>query len=220
MEPLFKSAVVGIVPQPTQVPPVPFRAEDLQRLYADVIRDYPFQQFSFLPGGAGAQLLNVPGDAVVIQPGLVQVQTPVELTPERVREKVVTILRRAFERLTIERFLQCGIKVVAHVPAPGANPDAKVFVSERLMRGAEQAEDLGAGFFGGGVKFRRLAQETRTEENLLVEPFIADNAFVFIDYDIGRGATQQPFADVDAVEGWLDEAFNFVRGPTIALLEG
>ncbi len=73
MEALFKSAVVGLVPQPTQVPPAPYRREDLHRVFGDINRDYPYQQFGFLPGDAGAQLVNGPDDTVMIQPALLQV---------------------------------------------------------------------------------------------------------------------------------------------------
>ena len=217
MEPLFKNVVVGLVPQPRQIPPPPFRKEDLQRLYVDITRDYPYQQFSFLPADAGAQLVNPPEDAVVIQPGLLQIQAKIELTTEAVREKCMAVFRATVERLNIESFLQCGIKVVAHVAAPGASPDAKAFVAQQLMQGQERVEELPAGFFGGGVKYRRLDAER--EDNLLIEPFIHDNEFVFIDYDVARVVTGQPFQGIDHVATWLDEDFSFVSGHAMSLLQ-
>jgi hypothetical protein len=219
-EPLFKAVVLGLVPQPRQVPPAPFRREDLQRLFVDITREHNYQHFAFLPADAGAQLENSPDERIVVQPGLIQIQDRIDLTPEQAREKCAWIARKIAERLDIEAFLQCGIKVVCHVAAPGANADAKTFVSERLMRGAEQAAELGTGFFGGGVKFRRIDEAQGREENLLIEPFIRDTKFVFIDYDVGRAATGQPFGDLDDVATWVDEAFAFVRGPTMTLLEG
>jgi hypothetical protein len=218
-EPLFKALVVGLVPQPRQLPPAPYPREDLQRLFVDVTREYSYQHFEFLPGEAGAQLVNSQEDRVVVQPGLLQLQLPVELTPDAARERAVWIARTVADRLQVEGFLQCGIKVVSHVAAPGDSPNAKEFISHRLMRGAEQAAELGAGYFGGGVKFRRIDEDQGREENLLIEPFIRDNRYVFVDYDVARSATHQPFRGLDEVASWLDNAFAFVRGPTMSLLE-
>jgi hypothetical protein len=217
MEALFRHLVVGVVPQPRQVPPAPFRNEDLQRVFTEVGRDYPYQQFSFLPGEGGAQLANSPEDVVLIQPGLLQVRTPV-MTPEQARQKVVTIMEAVAKRLELREFLACGIKVVSHVPAPGGQPDAKAFVTQQLMKPGEQAEDLGPGFFGGGIKYRRFDEaEGLMEEVLLIEPFVGDNAYLFIDYDVQRRA---PFRGLDELSGWIDDAFEFVRGPTMTILGG
>lgn len=204
-----------MVPLPTQVPPAPFAQADLQRLYTEITRDYPYSQFQLLPGGAGATIMNTPGDLVLVQPGLVQVQAVIDLTPEGVREKATTILTRVFDRMRLQHFINCGIKIVCHATTPG--DDAKAFVSERLMRGAEQADELGPDFFCGGVKFRRIREGC--EENLLIEPFVHDNKLIFTDYDIGRTPTVQPFSDVGEVSGWIDEAVDFVRGPMKDLLE-
>lgn len=219
MEPLFKSATVGIVPQPTQMPPEPFEQEDLQRVFLDITRDYPYQQFGLAPGGGAAQLLNDPGDVVAIQPDLIQVTTRVDLSAEAVREKAATILKKVTSRLEIQAFLQCMIKIVAHVPVPEAQASAKAFVSERLMSGPDRVTELGAGFFCGGVKFRRIDEAGLREETLLIEPFVRDDNFIFISYDIGRAAPQEGFRTTDPVSGWVDDAFSFVRGETMRVLD-
>lgn len=216
MEPLFQHLIVGLVPLPRENPPAPFRREDLQRVFADVGRDYPYQQFSFLPSDAGAQLANSPEDAVMIQPGLLQVRTPV-MTAEHARQKADAILEAVARRLELREFLGCGIKVVANVAAPGGAPDAKSFVTLQLMKPGEQAEELGPGFFGGGIKYRRIDGQERMEEVLLIEPLVADNSLLFIDYDVQRGG---PLQGLDEVPSWIDEAFEFVRGPTMTILGG
>jgi hypothetical protein len=220
-EPTFKSLVLGVVPQPRALPPTPFAQEDLQKLFVEVTRDYPYQQFGFLPTG-GAQLVNAPDDIVMLQPGLLQVQIRIDpaftVSPEAAREKGVTILRRAFSRLHIDGFLQCGIKVVAHLPTPEGYEDAVAFISQKLM-GDVDPDSLAAGFFAGGVKFRRIDEARGEEANLLVEPFIRDRQYIFIDYDVGRAAIRGPFADLDQVANWVDEAFGLVSGPTMGLLE-
>ena len=220
MEPLFKSLVVGLVPQPRQVPPAPFEKEELQRVFFDVNRVRPYSQFAFLPADSGAQMNNGLEDRILITPGLLQVVIPVSLTSERAREASADVLRAIVERLKLEQYIQCGIKVVAHAAAPGERPDARAFVAEQLMIGGDRAAELGPDFFGGGVKFRRIIEGRHVgeggEANLLIEPFVADNQYIWIDYDIQRIGG---FDDLDDVSEWVDDAFGFVKGPVMALLE-
>ena len=219
-EPIYKHLVVGLVPLQSQVPQqTQYPREALQRLYFDVTRDHSYQQFVFLPGEVGAHFANSPDDVLRVEPGLIQMQTPVDMTKERAREKAATVIKTAFNRLGIATFVQCGIKVVAHVTAPGAQPDAQAFMSERLMPGSERIEELGPGFFGGGVKFRRIDLQAGQEDNLLIEPFIGDNAFLFVDYDVARSAVREPLTNLGDLATWLDEAFAFVEHQAMSLLE-
>lgn len=221
MDPLFKALVVALVPQPRQLPPPPFDAEDLQRVFMDVSRAYPYQGFGYLPGGLGAQLQNGPEDTVMLQPGLFQVNARMDgeavLTVEGATDKAMTILRIASDRLGATAFLQCAVKVVAHVSAPGPQPDAKSFVTERLMRGEDHAKELGAEFFGAGVKFRRIHEAQ--EETLLIEPFVQDNTMVFVDFEATRAGIPQALRNLDDVATWIADAFSFVSGPTMTLLD-
>jgi hypothetical protein len=223
MEPLFKSLVVALVPQPRQMPPSPFEAEDLQRVYMDVTRSYSYQQFGYLPGDLGAQLINAPDDMVLLQPGVFQVTARMDgsavLTTDTARAKVISILRTASSRLKVDSFLQCTIRVVAHVGAPGPVPDAKAYVSEQLMGGSDQAAILGGDYFGGGIRFRRVAAGNSGEESLNIEPFLQDNTFIFVQHDISRTAAPQAINSLDQVATWIEEAFEFVTGPSMSLLE-
>ncbi len=218
MEPLFQQLIVGLIPQPTSVPPKPYGRDALQRVFGDISRDHPYQQIAFIQGDVGAHFNNGPQDVAVVTPDLIQVQTPV-MSAESAREKVERIQTIAAERLQLQAYLLGGIKVIAHVAVPGHSPDAVKFVSEQLMQVGDQADELGAGFFAGGIKYRRIDQlnEPGREDVLLIEPFVGDNGFLFIDYDVQR---RQPFQGIGDLSGWIDEAFSFVRGPTMAILEG
>src|SRR5436309_1469124 len=113
-EPLFISLVTAVVPLPRQVPPTPFGAEDLQRLFSDVSKEVSYQQFQFLPGNAGAQMLNNADDLLMVQPGLIQVRRRIEGPAQAARETSVTLLRAVENRLGLRQYVQCGVKVVAH----------------------------------------------------------------------------------------------------------
>jgi hypothetical protein len=213
LELLYRNVVVGLVPQPTQIPPKPFAQETLQRVFLDLTHEHTYQQFGFLPDG-GAQLVADPDDAVLIQPFLIQVRTPVAMTKELASEKVVSLLRAIAKRLELGTFVNGGIKVIVHVAiSPGQ--DAREFVATNLMRAEEKVAELGPGYFAGGVKYRSI-EEARREDNLLIEPFVRDPSYLFIDYDVQRF---EPFTDVQDVGNWLDEAYDFIDGPVRRLLE-
>ena len=219
MEPLFSVLTVGVVPQPTQVPPKPFELDDLQKIFFEASRDFPYAQFQVLPGDQGAAFMNTPLDRVLLQPQLLQVQTQIgtagEATAERAREKVVTVLEKATERLGIRQSLACGIKVIANVPAPDGG--ARNFVANRLFSQADRIDDtLGHGYFGGGIKIFRLGEDNQKIEVLLIEPLVADDTLIYVDYDVQRN---QSTAGLGELVSWIDGAFRFVSDHAIAFLE-
>jgi hypothetical protein len=93
--------------------------------------------------------------------------------------------------------------------------DAKAFVADRLMReGQAITQELGPTFFGSGVRF--MSNDHTRQEILNLEPLLADNSLLFVDYDVQRG---MQFSGVELVSGWIDDAFDFVRGPAMRVLE-
>jgi hypothetical protein len=105
--------------------------------------------------------------------------------------------------------------VVANVPAPEGG--ARNFVANRLISQSDRIDDsLGHGYFGGGIKVFRFGENNQQIEILLVEPLIADDTLIYIDYDIQRN---QPVPGVGELGGWIDDAFSFVGERAIAFLE-
>jgi hypothetical protein len=141
------------------------------------------------------------------------------LTAETAKDKAVWILKVASKQLKVDAFLQCAIQIVAHVGAPGADPDAKTFVQERFMRDGLDPTVLGPDYFGGGVRFRSVAESGTAEDSLLIEPFIQDNKLIFLSHDVARIGMPQPITDLDHVATWITEAFEFLAGPAMDLLE-
>lgn len=219
MEPRYQSLMVALVPQILQVPPPPFDKEALQRVFGEVIRHHPYQGFEFIFDGRGAQFSNSEDDYVELRPALLRVQAkmngPEVLPVKSAAEKAERILRIAAERLEINIFVQCAIQVVASVDAPGE--DAQAFVADHLLKDAEQADVLGPGFFGGGVRFRRLRPEEGMEDSLSIEPSVQDDALVFLEYQANRTAIKGPLP-VTETGTWAEDALEFLSGPTIQLL--
>jgi hypothetical protein len=209
MEPLYKSLMVQLGPQPKQMPPEPLKREDLQSIFSEVIDKYPYQTFGFTPDMRGAIFHNGPEDAVELRPAQFQIQAKLDgqepLGAETAERKVMRILRIAGTRLEMETFLQAAILIVALAAVPGDDPDAKAFVAEHLMAAGNQPHILGPRYFGGGVKFRSL------------EPYIEDNRYVYIEHQVTRVAVTQAIG-LDNLSSLITEAFEFCAGPTMKLL--
>jgi hypothetical protein len=216
LEILYQQIVLGLFPQPTQIPPQPFDKEALQRAFLDLTGDYTYQQFVFTPNG-GAQVLGAtPDDGITIEPGLIQVRTPVAMTKELAATKVTTVLASVCKRMDIQAFVSGGMKVIAHAPIPTGYEHAQQFVGEKLMHSEAHPAELGPKYFAGGVKYRSIDNEARREENLLIEPLIRDPVFLFIDYDVQRAEQLKGTA---VLSQWLDDAFGFIDGNVRRLLE-
>ncbi|HTA32953.1 MAG TPA: hypothetical protein VK721_05960 [Solirubrobacteraceae bacterium] len=221
MEPLFKSLVIQLAPQPRQMPPAPLDQNDLQQIFSEIRRTYPYQGFAFTPDDRGAIFQNGPEDSVELRPAQIQIRAkldgPEPLVAETAERKIMTILRSASSRLDMEIFLQCGIQLVALAAVPGEPPDAKAFVSETLMRDVGQTEVLGKRWFGGGIRYRSLKEDQSGEDSITIEPYIEDNTLIYLDYQKARVAATGPIT-LEKVSGWIGEAFDFVSGPTMQLL--
>jgi hypothetical protein len=221
MDPLFKSLIIQLVPQPRQMPLPPFDHEALQGIFSEVIRKYPYQAFGFTPNGRGAVFQNGPEDAVELRPAQLQIQANLDgqepLVATTAEEKVVTILRVACARLELNAFLQCGVQIIAKAPVPGAEPKAKDFVADHLMKGGDQADILGSGYFAGGVRFRRIEEDGTGEDSLTIEPYIHDDTLVYLDYQKVRVAVERPI-ELDHLSSWISDGFEFLSGSTMNLL--
>ncbi len=220
VEPRYRTLAVALVPQPQQMPPPAFDKGELQRIFADVIRHYPYEAFGFTqPNQRGAQFNNGPDDVVEFRPAAFQIQTKMDgpdlLTGPMASDKVAKIFKIAAERLKVAAFLQCHIQIIASVDAP--DEDAKQFVAERLLHDIEQSDELGPDYFAGGVRFRRLVPPPPGEDSLSVEPDVNDNSLLYIDFQMARLAATGPIA-LDQASSWIGEAFDFVGGPTMRLL--
>jgi hypothetical protein len=217
----YKSLMVAVVPQPRQMPPPPFDKGALQGIFATVTESYSYQGFGFTPNGRGAQFGNGPDDFVELRPALLRIETKMDgpelLLADMVQEKALRILSIATDGLKIEGLLQCAIQIVASADVPGG--DAKTFVAEKLMHGGQQAAKLGEDYFGAAVRFRDLREDGRPDEDeLSIEPDVNNNRLLFLDHKMARFAVTGPIG-LDDVSTWLSEAFSFVDGPTMDLLE-
>jgi hypothetical protein len=223
MEPLFKSLVVLLAPQLRKMPPDPLDQNDLQWIFAEVRRRYPsYQSLNFTPDQRGAIFQGGPEDSIEIRPAQIQMvlklDGPEPLVPDSAEQKAMSILKSACNRLGIESFMQCAVKVIALAAVPGDNPDAKDFVAKTLMRDVEHPKVLGHDYFGSGIQFRQLKDEGAGDDVIAIEPFLQDNAMLYLDHQAARTAVNAPIR-LEQVATFIEEAFAFLQGPTMSLLE-
>jgi hypothetical protein len=209
-----KSSVLALVINPTTLPPPAYDPATLHDAYRAVSALRPYRSFNIMPGNAGAQIMNDPEDALVIQPLLVQLQIRIGsdgVAAEDAKRQLIDVVSTATSSLGMESFLQCAIKVVAHGDAPEG--DARGWLRDRFPENA-RASRLGPDFFEAGLRYRKIVENR--EEVLSVEPFVRDNAFVFVDYDVARVF---PIAKSDLdLDIWVDEAFAFMDRSVVELL--
>lgn len=221
MDPLYKNLALQLAPMVRQMPPPPLDQADLERVFSEIRRTYPYQSFSFTPDNRGVIFQNAPDDSIELRPMQIQIQAkldgPEPLVAESAERKVMAILKAAGSRLEMETFVQCGIQLVALAAVPGDQPDAKDFVATKLMRDVGQADVLGPRYFGGGIKFRSIKEDGSGEDSLNIEPFVQDNVMLYLDHQKVRAAVNEPIR-LDQVSTWIGDAFDFVSGPTMSLL--
>ncbi|MGH2879336.1 MAG: hypothetical protein ACRDK4_07020 [Solirubrobacteraceae bacterium] len=190
-------------------------------MFAEITREYHYQQFGFLPSGRGAQFHNGEEDAVELRPALLQIQAKMNdqdlLTAPMAVDKVNRIFEIAAEHLGLAAFIQSAIQIVASADAPEG--DAKGFAEAHLLHDAEQSVVLGDGYFGGGVRFRRLiGPPPEGEDNLSIEPDVNDNTLLFVDFQSTRIAVRETIS-LEEMSKRVTAAFEFVSQPTMRLLE-
>jgi hypothetical protein len=86
------------------------------------------------------------------------------------------------------------------------------------MRDVEHPNVLGHGYFGGGIQFRKVMDDRSGEEQIAIEPYLQDNAMIWLDHHKGRMAVNE-LIRLEQVSSWIEEAFEFLHGPTMNLLE-
>lgn len=223
MHPRNKSLSVALVPQPKELPPPAFDKEALQKVFGEIIKRDPYRAFEFTYNDRGIQLNNGPEDTVEIRPALLQVESKMDdvdvLTPEAARDKALRIIKIAAERLHIPGYLQCAIQILADVEVGESADNSKAFVENKLLHHPEQADLLGEGYFGAGVRFRRLKETPPEvgEDSLSVEPYDDPPTLVLVNHRVTRQAVSGPILP-EQVSNWIGEAFEFVSDKAIALL--
>jgi hypothetical protein len=163
----------------------PVTKDMINRIWSDVVKEYPYQSLQFDPSGRGGAFIGEggPEDAVIIQPPLVQIRSLVDSDPRGVRgvaDKVAAIFKMALHHLGGPPPLNLGVKVVYHVPAPGHT--AVDFLHTELVKGDEDLRAL-AGAMSYEASLKVVLSGADKAYVLLIEPLRSDLSHLFVDID-------------------------------------
>lgn len=183
MELVPKALVVGVFAavQPSPAPPV--NEDKLNRIWAEVAPRQGYRQLQLAPDGSGAQFLGgAPDDGLTIQLPLIQVRSKIPTTAMNAADEVQVTFKTIAKHLGLAQFFNLGIKHIYHAPIP--TNDARGFALQRLLRKSEEEVGLlqRGGPFWGGVKYGANGPDN-SQFVLSVEPWLADDRFLFIDLD-------------------------------------
>ncbi len=207
----YSTLVVGLVPASEGGALHPFLTDALQKTHREITADYPYADFQLIARGGAAQLSNGPRDFVTLDPRLLQIKTDIDPSPAIAQAKTVAVLSRAAKSLEQSDFAQCGIQINARTPTPPSSSSATSFITDELLNAGRQARVLGPDFFAC-PQFRQASADL--EQQLSIEPLLADQRFLFLGLDLQRNGPQH----LNQLDGWLAEAFDFLRNRATKLL--
>jgi hypothetical protein len=212
MEFIPKALVVGVF---AAVAPGAASVDVINRIWMQLSRRMGYRQL--IQGGeGGAQFVTDPENAFLIQPPLLQFRSPVTMGYKNAAEDAEVCLKVAAEHLGAKQFANLGIKHILHVTAP--NNDAKSYVQNQLLSGADEGLSALVGPAGSGwvgVKYG-INPSDNAAMTLVIEPLVADNAFVFVDLD----AQHQGEVDLDRVTDRASDVERFLTETVRPYLEG
>ena len=174
-----------------QTPGATVTREVINRIWSDVVKDYPYRALQLNPVGSGGAFVGSgPEDAVLIQPPLVQIRDLVQV--EGVRgsaEKIQAIFKIVTHHIGSSSPANLGIKLVYNAPAPGG--DAVSFILSEMMAGHDDVQQLAGGMALQGMARYLLKGEDLTY-TLSLEPLQSDQSSIFIDLDAQYVGTVDP----------------------------
>ncbi len=215
MDLITKHLVVGVAlpvaPPGFQIPGTPEITFDrLNHIFGEVATAFGYRNFQSAPEGNTAQIFGAtPEQLINVQPGLIQVQEPIELSPERAAEKAQKVVKIAAKHLGLGQIFGFGIKWISHLPI--TSNDARAFVIDHIYSQSDEA--LSALGLGGhqwaGMKYVTQAVDSNVQYTLVIEPLHADPTQLFIDVDANYG----PGVGLDDIEAKAGEVLEYVRVP-------
>lgn len=165
-----------------QTPGATVTRDMINRIWTDVVKDYPYRGLQLNPAGSGGAFVGTgPEDVVLIQPPLVQIRDLVSVQGvSSSAQKIEVIFKIVTHHIGSSSPANLGIKLMYHAPAPGG--DAVSFILSEMMAGHDDVQQLAGGMALQGVA-RYLLKGDGLTYTLSLEPLQSDQSYIFIDLD-------------------------------------
>ncbi len=193
----------------------PFQAAEMNRLYATVTEQFPYQALQHLPNGV--RMYNAENDCIITmgsapgqnnpgEPGRLQINDGDILHFELTKEKALQIFEMVSENLSIQQFLTFGVKFTSFLPTEETN--AAALMENSVFSGFKsELNQLSGERKGCGM--RVVTHSNNGAYDLRIEPYFVDLTQLYIELDVQFGAN--PIASIDPVEGMMDSAYQFLN---------
>jgi hypothetical protein len=206
-----KALIVGLF---AATQPGPLDRERVNRIWGELSGRQDYRQFNLT--GDAAQLIGAsPDDALLIQLPLIQVRSTARVGLQSAADEAEVAMKTVAKHLGIAQFFNLGLKHVYQATVP--DNDAQTFVLNRLLgKGDDELGPLQrGGRFWAGLKYGAEAADG-SSYTLAIEPFLADNRYLFVDLD-----SQFPGqADPDTIRERAAEAEDYAERTIKQYLEG
>ncbi|MCC6483917.1 MAG: hypothetical protein IT209_03635 [Armatimonadetes bacterium] len=193
----------------------PFEASEMNRLYAAVTEQFPYQNLQHLPNGV--RMYNPENDCIITmgsapgqnnpgEAGRLQINDANIFHFELTKEKTLQVFEMVSENLNIQQFLTFGVKLTSFMPVEDAGAAAllenSVFSAFKTQLNQLSGERKGCGM-------RLVTHSNNGAYDLRIEPFFSDLSQLYVELDVQFGAN--PISGVDPVETMMDSAYQFLN---------
>ncbi len=184
-----------------------FQPGELNRLYAQVTEQYPYQTLQHLPDGV--RMANPENDCIIQggqipNPGRIQINENDFFHFEAAKQKVLQVFRIVCDELSVQQFLAFGVKLTAFLPTQDRS-SAEIIENSALGGFKPLLDELGTGRQGTGL---RVVLHNDGVFDLRIEPFFGDLSNLYIELDLQQ---PEPFNNLDSLDARMSRAYKFLN---------
>lgn len=156
----------------------------INRIWADVVKSYPYQSLQFGQSGHGGMFIgSSPDDVVLLQPHLIQMRLFFGdriQSMSQVADQIQAVMSSAMFYIGGAPPINLGVKLIYNCPSPGG--DSVSFLRTEFIKGDEDLRTLaGSMALQAGIKL--VMANDSYYYTLLVEPLQVNKSDLYIDLD-------------------------------------
>ena len=209
---------MGTLPGGSVFQPVgaPLNRDVINRIWADVVKTYPYQSLQLDPTGRGGRFIGSnPDDIVILQPHLLQIRvffSDDTLSIAQVAEQIQSVFKSAVFHIGGSPPINLGVKLIYNAPAPGGN--SVDFLRTEFVKGDEDLRAL-AGSMDLQASIKLVMTDINKTFTLLIEPLQINKADLYLDLDVQFAG----IVDVGHIKENVMQTDEFIKGQVQSFLD-